>query len=151
MNLNTKTYHNEGIPELASLITGWHYDRNLIDGATDNSQFVKLLEEVVELYCTLNKGKDGSDVLTDLEDMLLEIHNKGRIKPEPLASEKTPADDIGDINVVLINIAERNGLTFEDCLNTAWNDIKDRKGKMIDGVFVKEADLPVEAYEDDCV
>lgn len=51
------------------------------------------------------------------------------------------ADDIGDIIVVLINIAERRGLTLSDCLNSAWTDIKDRKGKMIDGVFVKESDL----------
>jgi len=51
------------------------------------------------------------------------------------------ADDIGDMIVVLINIAERNNLTIEECLEKAWDDIKDRKGKMIDGVFVKEADL----------
>ena len=43
--------------------------------------------------------------------------------------------------VVLINIAERNNLTIEECLQRAWDDIKDRKGKMIDGVFVKEDDL----------
>jgi len=51
------------------------------------------------------------------------------------------ADDIGDMIVVLINIAERNNLTIDECLEKAWDDIKDRKGKMIDGVFVKEADL----------
>lgn len=50
-------------------------------------------------------------------------------------------DDIGDMMVVLINIAERNGHTMDECLEVAYNDIKDRKGKMIDGVFVKEADL----------
>jgi len=47
-------------------------------------------------------------------------------------------DDIGDCLVVLINIAERNGLSLFDCLSHAYEDIKDRKGKMIDGVFVKE-------------
>ena len=47
-------------------------------------------------------------------------------------------DDIGDCLVVLINIAERNGLSLLDCLSHAYEDIKDRKGKMIDGVFVKE-------------
>ena len=47
-------------------------------------------------------------------------------------------DDIGDCMVVLINIAERNGLSLFDCLSHAYEDIKDRKGKMIDGVFVKE-------------
>ena len=43
--------------------------------------------------------------------------------------------------VVLINIAERNGLSLATCMEKAWNDIKDRKGRMIDGIFVKEQDL----------
>ena len=51
------------------------------------------------------------------------------------------SDDIGDMIVVLINIAERNNLSIEECLQRACDDIKDRKGKMIDGVFVKEEDL----------
>ena len=38
-------------------------------------------------------------------------------------------DDIGDCLVVLINIAERNGLSLFDCLSHAYEDIKDRKGK----------------------
>lgn len=50
-----------------------------------------------------------------------------------------PVDDIGDIIVVLINIAARNKLSLFDCLHHAYEDIKDRKGKMVDGVFVKEA------------
>ena len=43
--------------------------------------------------------------------------------------------------VVLINIMTRNGLSIEECLQVAYDDIKDRKGKMINGVFVKESDL----------
>jgi hypothetical protein len=41
---------------------------------------------------------------------------------------------------VLINIAERNGLDLKTCMEMAWSDIKDRKGRMVDGVFVKEGD-----------
>ena len=37
--------------------------------------------------------------------------------------------------VVLINIAERNNLSIQECLQQAWDDIKDPKGKMIDGVL----------------
>lgn len=58
-----------------------------------------------------------------------------------IARGKDVGDDIGDMMVVLINIMERNNLTMEMCLETAWEDIKDRKGKMVDGVFIKEADL----------
>jgi NTP pyrophosphatase (non-canonical NTP hydrolase) len=49
-------------------------------------------------------------------------------------------DDIGDMIVVLINIAERNNVSLTECLDQAWNDIKDRKGKMVDGIFIKEGD-----------
>ena len=55
-----------------------------------------------------------------------------------LDGDLTPIDDIGDIMVVLINIAYRNGLTLFDCLWHAHEDIKDRRGKMVNGVFVKE-------------
>ena len=51
-------------------------------------------------------------------------------------------DDIGDCIVVLVNIAERHGVSITDCLEQAWNDIKDRKGKMVDGVFVKDEGAP---------
>lgn len=50
------------------------------------------------------------------------------------------SDDIGDILIVLIIIAEQLGLNIEECLAVAYNDIKDRKGQMINGVFVKESD-----------
>ena len=39
--------------------------------------------------------------------------------------------------VVMINIMNRNNLTMEECLSVAYEDIKNRKGKIIDGVFVK--------------
>lgn len=55
-----------------------------------------------------------------------------------IETDNSPVDDIGDIIVVLINIAERNGLSLEQCLEHAYNDIKDRKGKVIDGVYVKD-------------
>lgn len=54
-------------------------------------------------------------------------------------------DEIEEPIVRLISylrtIAKRENLKFEDCLSQAWNEIKDRKGKLIDGVWVKEGDL----------
>lgn len=47
-------------------------------------------------------------------------------------------DGIGDATVTLILAAERAGLTFEECLETAYNEIKARTGRMIDGQFVKD-------------
>ena len=48
-------------------------------------------------------------------------------------------DDIGDIIVILINIATRKGITLEECMKVAYQDIKDRKGVMRDGIFIKNA------------
>jgi len=55
-----------------------------------------------------------------------------------LDGDLTPIDDIGDILVVLINIAHRNNLTLFECMYHAYNDIKYRTGTMVDGVFVKD-------------
>ena len=50
-------------------------------------------------------------------------------------------DGIGDGFVTLIILAHQNGLTPEECLEAAWDEIKGRTGRMIDGVFVKSEDL----------
>ena len=50
----------------------------------------------------------------------------------------SPIDDIGDCLVVLAIIARQQGLDLNQCFAHAYNDIKDRKGKMVDGIFVKE-------------
>ena len=48
---------------------------------------------------------------------------------------------MGDILVVLTIYCQQKGWSIAECFQTAWNEIKDRKGKMIDGSFVKEEDL----------
>lgn len=103
------TIEQERILGLIEMIKAWHYDRNLIHGSDDKTQFAKLIQEAGELSDNICKERD--------------------IK-----------DDIGDMMVVLINIAERNGFSLTECLEVAYNDIKDRKGRMVDGVFIKESD-----------
>jgi len=100
--MTTKT-----IQQLTHLVEQWHIARNLIEGATDKDQVLKLIQEVGELSDNVCKGHDIRD-------------------------------DIGDIMVVLINIMKRNDISLEECLDVAYNDIKDRKGRMVDGIFVKE-------------
>lgn len=55
-----------------------------------------------------------------------------------LCKGRDTRDDIGDILVVLLIIAEQEGYTLQECLEVAYDDIKDRKGEMRDGVFIKE-------------
>lgn len=50
-------------------------------------------------------------------------------------------DGIGDVVVTLICISMQLGVDFNECLKIAYNEIKDRKGKMVNGMFVKEVDL----------
>jgi NTP pyrophosphatase (non-canonical NTP hydrolase) len=94
----------------ADLIRQWAKDRNLIEGSDLKSQFVKLIEEAGELANAIAKKND------------IEF-----------------ADAIGDIFVVLTILAAQNGMDIEDCIANSYYEIKDRKGKMLDGIFVKEA------------
>jgi len=50
-------------------------------------------------------------------------------------------DGIGDVVVTLVIIAAQLEISFEECVALAYDEIKDRKGKMINGVFVKEGDV----------
>lgn len=50
-------------------------------------------------------------------------------------------EKLKDIIYLLMRISERYGLDFVECVESAYKEIKDRKGKMINGKFVKEADL----------
>jgi hypothetical protein len=78
----------------------------------------------------------GSD---DKQQVLKLIQEVGELS-DSICKNASPIDDIGDIIVVLINIAERNDLSIKDCIDHAYKDIKDRKGQMVDGIFVKESD-----------
>lgn len=93
-------------------IREWAEERNLIEGSDPKSQMCKLMEEVGELARAVSKS-DCPEVI----------------------------DGIGDCVVVLTILAEQYGLGFERCVDCAYNEIKDRKGRMVNNVFVKESDL----------
>jgi NTP pyrophosphatase (non-canonical NTP hydrolase) len=86
---------------------------------------------------------DGSD---DKSQFAKLIQEAGELS-DNICKGKDIKDDIGDMIVVLINIAERNDVSLTECIKTAWEDIKDRTGQMRDGVFVKEDDLIKEALQ----
>ena len=79
------------------------------------------------------------DGATDKDQVCKLIQEVGELS-DSVCTSRDVSDDIGDCIVVLINIAVRNGLTLEQCMAQAYNDIKDRKGRMVDGIFVKETD-----------
>lgn len=99
------------LDNLKPLIEKWATDRNL-HTADSSKQALKLGEEYGELCEGLSKGK-----------------------PELIK------DALGDMFVVMVILAMQEGLDLTECVETAYNEIKDRKGKMIDGIYIKEADL----------
>ena len=93
------------------LIRQWAKDRGIYDKGNSHTQYVKLIEEAGELAKALLK-KD---------------------KPEIV-------DAIGDMVVVLTNLAHQEGFAIESCIDSAYDVINKRTGKMINGTFVKDAD-----------
>ena len=94
------------------LIRAWAAERGLYEKGNSHTQYVKLQEEAGELAkALLNKDKP-------------------EIK-----------DAIGDMVVVLTNLAYLEGFTIEECIETAYSEISNRKGKMINGTFVKELEV----------
>lgn len=139
--INTKD-NNKGIDETIGSVTKWHYDRNLIDGATMYSQTGKLFEEFIELVAAQLPDKSPEAIYDEVVSMLDDIYKRNRIKTVK-AKDSVAAfkDALGDMVVVEINLAEREKLTLADCLLSSFNVIEHRKGKMVDGQYVKEPDL----------
>lgn len=102
--------YNDDYKEFVRLIKEWSKDRNIHEGDPDK-QFLKVVEEVGELAGALARKK-GLDV----------------------------RDAIGDIFVTLVIICQRLDYELIDCIGMAYNEIENRKGKTVDGVFQKEED-----------
>jgi NTP pyrophosphatase (non-canonical NTP hydrolase) len=94
-----------------SRIREWAQDRGLYDEGNTHTQYVKLQEEAGELAKALLKND----------------------KPEII-------DAIGDMVVVLTNLSHMQGVTIEECIESAYRVISKRTGKMINGTFVKDED-----------
>ncbi len=90
-------------------IRNWARVRGLYEKGDTKTQYVKLQEEAGELAKAL------------LEDNHVEV-----------------VDAIGDMVVVLTNLAHLNNVNIETCIKSAYNVINQRKGKMINGTFVKD-------------
>ena len=91
------------------LIREWADKRGLYDNGDTKTQALKLTEEVGETCRAILKE--------DYEEI---------------------TDGIGDCVVVLTNLAELHGISIEECIEKAYNEIKNRKGKMSNGTYVKQ-------------
>lgn len=81
---------------------------------------------------------NNSNPLAQFAKLVSEVGELG----DNIAKQRDVTDDIGDCLVVLNTLAIMHDTTLEDCLNVAYNDIKDRKGHMnSEGIFIKEGDV----------
>jgi NTP pyrophosphatase (non-canonical NTP hydrolase) len=91
------------------LIRQWATEKGIYKSGDARTQYVKLMEEAGELAQAILKNDE----------------------PEVI-------DAIGDMVVVLTNLAKLRGHNIEDCIGSAYDVIKSRQGKMINGTFVKQ-------------
>ncbi len=75
------------------------------------------------------------------ESQMLKLMEEAGELASDIAKRRCVKDSIGDCMVVLTLIAKQFGTSLEECYDLAYDEIKDRKGRMINGTFVKEADL----------
>lgn len=94
---------------MKQLILDWAKERDLLKPENATKQFMKLAEEVGELSNAILKN-----------------------------NEDEQADAIGDIQVVLIILSEQLGFDYDLCLNYAYQVIKNRTGKTVNGTFIKD-------------
>lgn len=99
------------IGELTELIGIWHFDRKITINGNSATQTIKLGEEFGELCAGIARGD-----IAEIKDAL------------------------GDMYVVMVAVARLEGLELEQCIDSAYDEIKDRKGYLTtDGVFIKES------------
>ena len=87
----------------------WAEPKGLLNPEFAPKQFMKLVEEIGELSNAILKDDKSEQI-----------------------------DALGDIQVVLIILAEQLGFDLDTCLQCAYDEIKNRKGKTINGSFIKE-------------
>lgn len=109
----------------------WADDKGILVGANADKQFLKVMEELIELkeemvaYDSYANSGDFGQLDHDLLEEIIERQEM----------------EFGDVLVTLVVLAGQLGFHWDECLEKAYNKISKRKGKVINGIFVKEEDL----------
>lgn len=127
-----KFSENTIFEELREKVLDWAKNKDLLHEENAEKQFLKFMEEVFEfrdewLLCVheYNKCSYGE---ADNDPEVIELRHNMKL-------------EMGDIFVTLLILCDQLNLDPVDCLGRAYEKIKDRKGKTINGVFIKEGDL----------
>lgn len=111
--------------ELKKLIEQWAKDKDLLYAENADKQFMKFIEEVFEFK-------------TEYDIFWHEVERQGSISREMINSLLL---EMGDIFVTLIVLCRQIGIEPTRCLDMAYEKIKGRSGKTVNGIFIKQEDL----------
>jgi NTP pyrophosphatase (non-canonical NTP hydrolase) len=114
---------------------------NLFSSFRKKAPVLQPMEQLIGLVSQWHRDRNLIKGSTDKDQVLKLIQELGELS-DSICKGKDIKDDIGDMLVVMINIVERNKITLDQCLAEAYLDIKDRKGRMVGGVFVKRGFEP---------
>lgn len=112
--------------ELEALVIAWAEQKGILQNGTPIAQCTKTFEEVEELEEALEAQRMG-------------LKNFKNSKDNNVLTDEEIKDALGDILVTIIIQAEMQGLSLTECLESAYNIIAKRTGKMVNGQFQKDA------------
>ena len=153
--------------ELIQKIEQWANDRNIIKGSKPIDQAMKLFSEFGELADNVGKGRDCRDDIGDIFVVLtiiaqqaelninesVKLRNNNRSLNACLKKQvnwlcsslslfvtELGLYTLGNCVENLMQISKILGYTLEECVQIAYDDIKERRGVLVNGVFIKESD-----------
>ena len=127
--MNDKTFE-----ELKTKVEQWAENKDLLHEENSEKQFMKFIEEVFEFKTEFDNWVFFRELCGFAEDEeLMYMKDKSLTVNSKL--------EMGDIFVTLIVLCKQLGIDCVECLQMAYDKISKRRGKTIDGTFVKEEDL----------
>lgn len=96
--------------------------------------------ELIDLINKVEQWADDRNLIegSDPKSQFHKLIQEAAELSESICKGKDATDDVGDVLVVLIILAKQLKLNIVDCLAFSYDEIKDRKGRMLNGVFHKE-------------
>ena len=154
--------------ELIAKIEKWAHERNIINGSKPIDQAMKLFSEFGELADNVGKGRDCRDDIGDIFVVLVIMAKQTESDVDILSLPSlenlslkqyvvelgfalnnftfacdTNGEEEGNLDIAIMSlcrIAALQNTTLHECVQIAYDDIKDRKGIMSGGIFIKESD-----------
>lgn len=116
--------------QLKTKVEEWARDKDLLHRENIDKQFMKFIEEVFEFKSEMDYlcriGQSSEEVYSDYEQ---------------IETQENMELEMGDIFVTLIVLCNQLSIDCVECLDMTYEKISKRRGKTIDGTFVKEEDL----------